>query len=117
MAFNTGNPVEPNGSTDPRDLKDNAPILDKLVNGSDLSWLGRLGKVLKTWAGMEKDFSDLLLRSGFESVFIPYAAGAIIDRATQLVQRNGELYRVINQADLPLTLTGNWAADELKLFA
>ena len=117
MAFNTGNPVEPNGSTDPRDLKDNATILDKLVNGSDLSWLGRLGKVLKTWAGMEKDFSDLLLRSGFESVFIPYAAGAIIDRATQLVQRNGELYRVINQADLPLTLTGNWAADELKLFA
>lgn len=117
MAFNTGNPVEPNGSTDPRDLKDNAAILDKLVNGSDLSWLGRLGKVLKTWAGMEKDFSDLLLRSGFESVFIPYATGAIIDRATQLVQRNGELYRVINQADLPLTLTGNWAADELKLFA
>lgn len=117
MAFSTGNPVEPNGSTDPRDLKDNAQIVDKLVNGSDLTWLGRLGKVLKTWAGMEKDFSDLLLRSGFESVFVPYAGDTIVYRATQLIQREGELYRVTNQSDLPLTLTGNWAVDSIKLTA
>jgi lysophospholipase L1-like esterase len=117
MAYNTGNPVEPNGSTDPRDLRDNAQILDKLVNSSDLTWLGRLGKALKTWAGMEKDFSDLLLRSGFESIYIPYAAGAVVDRATQLVQRDGDLYRVTNQADLPLTLSGTWAADAPKLTA
>ncbi|MBP6954446.1 MAG: hypothetical protein KBC45_08475 [Pseudomonas sp.] len=117
MAYNTGNPVEPNGSTDPRDLRDNVQILDKLVNSSDLSWTGRLGKTLKTWAGMEKDFSDLLLRSGFESAYVLYAAGAVVQRPTQLIERAGELYRVTSQADLPLTLTGVWATDQAKLTA
>ncbi|MDL2186704.1 SGNH/GDSL hydrolase family protein [Pseudomonas sp. ChxA] len=117
MAYNTGNPVEPNGSSDPRDLKDNAQIIDKLVNGSELTWAGRIGKIIKTWAGMEKDFSDLLLRSGFESVYLQYGAGVVVNRATQLVQRNGELFRVTDQAVLPLSLTGTWATDAPKLTA
>ncbi|MDY7531333.1 hypothetical protein RGV33_06535 [Pseudomonas sp. Bout1] len=117
MAYETGNPVEPNGSTDPRDLRDNAQIIDKIVNSSDLTVLGRLGKVLKTMAGMYAEFTQFLLRSGLESVYLAYGPGIVVERATQLVQRNGELYRVINQADLPLTLTGNWATDAPKLFA
>lgn len=117
MAYSTNNPVEPSGSTDPRDLSDNAQIIDKVVNGSELTWIGRLGKVIKTFSGMYDEFTSFLLRSGFESVHVMYAADAIVQRSTQLVERAGELYRVALQADLPLTLTGNWATDSPKLKA
>ena len=40
-----------------------------------------------------------------------------MQRATQLIERAGELYRVTNQADLPLTLTGVWGTDQPKLTA
>ena len=128
MAFNTGNPVEPNGSTDPRDLKDNAPIIDKLVNSSDFTWFGRLGKALKTWAGMEQDFNSaqdnrelefylLLSRTGFESLHLTYVSGIplTVDRPTQLIDYNGSMYRVKLPATFPLMLTGTWATDAPKL--
>ncbi|NNA48625.1 SGNH/GDSL hydrolase family protein [Pseudomonas lactis] len=117
MRYNTGNPVEPDGSSDPRDLYDNTKTIDKLVNGPELTWLGRLGKTLKTWAGMEKEFSDLIARSGYESIYVQYEAAAVVDRPTQLVQREGDLYRVTDQASLPLTLTGVWATDAPRLTA
>ncbi|WP_371360105.1 hypothetical protein [Pseudomonas sp. KT_2_4] len=117
MAFNTGNAVEPNGSTDPRDLDDNSAILDKLVNGSSLTWPGRLGKILKTWAGLVQQVAEWLAASGWETVFVQYAAGASVQRPTQLIERNGELYRVALQSSLPLTLTGTWATDLPKLVA
>lgn len=117
MAFNTGNPVEPNGSQDPRDLIDNTKILDKLVNSSDLTWLGRLGKKLKTWAGIMQQVTDYLIAQGYEATYLVYGAGVVVERQTQLVQRSGELYRVMNAADIPLTLTGTWAADAPKLQA
>lgn len=117
MAFNTRNPVEPNGSTDPRDLKDNAAIIDKLVNSSDLTWFGRLGKTLKTWAGMEQDFSLLLLNSGFESIHLVYVDGTPmgVERQTQLIDYNGSVYRVKLPASFPVALTGIWATDSAKL--
>jgi hypothetical protein len=40
-----------------------------------------------------------------------------VERQTQLVQRDGELYRVRNVADIPLTLTGTWGTDAPKLQA
>ena len=43
MRYNTGNPVEPNGSSDPRDLYDTAAIADLLVNGPLGEYLSRLG--------------------------------------------------------------------------
>jgi hypothetical protein len=117
MAFSTENPVEPNGSQDPRDLIDNTKILDKLVNSSDLTWLGRLGKKLKTWAGIMQQVTDYLIAQGYEATYLVYGAGVVVERQTQLVQRSGELYRVMNAADIPLTLTGTWAADAPKLQA
>lgn len=117
MANNTGNPVEPNGSDDPRDLIDNAAIGDKLINSSDLTWPGRLGKVLKTWAGLMQQVTDYLIAQGYESVYLVYGAGVIVQRQTQLVQRDGELYRILNSADIPLTLIGAWTTDALKLQA
>ena len=50
--YNTGNPVP---SIDPRDLDDNATILDSLVNGTDLQYPDRLGVLRKSFAGMEAD--------------------------------------------------------------
>ncbi|MVW87869.1 hypothetical protein EI969_18290 [Pseudomonas sp. PB101] len=63
------------------------------------------------------DFENLLQHSGYETVFLAYAGGVVVQRQTQLVQRDGELYRVADQATLPLTLTGTWSIDKLKLFA
>lgn len=117
MANNTGNPVEPNGSDDPRDLIDNAKIADKLINSSDLAWPGRLGKSLKTWAGITRQVSDYLLEQGYEPLFLEYGSGVTVVRQTQLVQRLGELYRVANANDIPLSLTGTWATDAPKLLA
>ena len=51
MAFNTGNPI---GSTDARDLSDNAENFDYLENSTtELSHADRLGTVRKTRHGME----------------------------------------------------------------
>ncbi|NWC38339.1 hypothetical protein [Pseudomonas tolaasii] len=122
MAYNTGNPVEPNGSRDPRDLRDNAQIIDKLVNSSDLTWLGRLGKILKTWAGMTAEheasqtqraieFQQFLQNSAYE-VPVAYAAGISITRATQTVLYNGEIYRPVPSA-LPFVTT-TFPADSAK---
>ncbi|WP_431494822.1 hypothetical protein [Pseudomonas brassicacearum] len=76
--------------------------------------LGEIGDALDH---MEQEFDELLLNSGFETAFVAYSEGAVVARKTQLVQRNSELYRVKDQADLPLTLTGDWAVDEVKLVA
>lgn len=122
MAFNTGKPVEPNGSTDPRDLKDNAAIIDKLVNSSDLTWLGRLRKTLKTWAGMTADFmaAQLQRTNDFQAFLqnisfetpVNYAAGISITRSTQTVLYNGQTYRPRPEA-LPFVTT-TFPADSAK---
>ena len=117
MRYNTGNPVEPNGSSDPRDLYDTAAIADLLVNGPLGEYLSRLGVPLKSWRGIMKQVTDYLIAQGYESVYLVYGAGVIVQRQTQLIQRSGELYRVMNAADIPLTLTGTWATDLPKLQA
>lgn len=54
---------------------------------------------------------------GYESTYLIYGAGVVVERQTQLVQRDGELYRVLDALDIPLTLTGDWGADAPKLQA
>lgn len=66
---------------------------------------------------MEREFDEFLSNSSYETEFVAYAANAVLERQTQLLQRNLELYRVKDQAELPLTLTGDWAVDESKLVA
>ena len=53
--YNTGNAV---GSTDAKDLHDNAIVFDKLINGSDLSVTGRLGTLLKSYAALVKQMEE-----------------------------------------------------------
>ena len=45
MAYNTGNPI---GSTSPKDLLDNAEILDKFSNGDAYEYFDRLGRKRKS---------------------------------------------------------------------
>lgn len=117
MRNNTGNPVGPDGSGDPEDLYDNSQVIDKLVNGSELTWLGRLGKVLKTWAGMTSDFTAMMASFGYEPNHLVYVDGQPlqVDRTTQLIDYNGSVYRAKMPATFPLTLTGSWASDSSKL--
>ncbi|AIG00937.1 hypothetical protein [Pseudomonas fluorescens] len=117
MRYNTGNPVEPDGSSDPRDLFDNAGNIDLFANGSNPSYLDRKGVSRKSIRGMEQDFSDFLANSGFEPVHLVYVDGQplTVSRPTQLIDRDGRTYRVKFPAAFPVTLTGTWATDLTKL--
>lgn len=55
--YNTGNPVP---SYDPRDLDDNAEILDKLITGTAAVVLNRKGSPLKPWASIQQGAADVL---------------------------------------------------------
>lgn len=117
MRYSTGNPVGPDGSSSPFDLHDNAGIIDLLLTGPLAEYLDRLGVPLKSWRGIMQQVTDYLIAQGYESVYLTYGPGVVVERQTQLVQRSGELYRVMNAADIPLTLTGTWATDAPKLQA
>lgn len=117
MRYNTGNPVGPDGSSSPFDLHDNAGVLDLLLSGPLGEYLNRLGVPLKSWVGIMQQVTDYLIDQGYESVYLAYGAGVVVQRQTQLVQRSGELYRVMDESDIPLTLTGTWATDAPKLQA
>lgn len=114
---NTGNPIGEYGSDDPLDLLDNTQNLDFAMTSDEDTWETRLGKLNKTWKGLQKQVTDYLISQGYESVYLAYGAGIVVQRQTQLVQRSGELYRVTNAADIPLTLTGTWATDATKLLS
>src|SRR5690625_2149285 len=113
--YRTGNPI---GSTDPRDLYDNAENLDTAVN--DLSrdtWSDRLGRSRKTMSGMDREFNaDQASRDNRFNTFITssgyqflgdYAAGIEITEYNQIVRdSDGEFWRLRGQVELPYTTTG-----------
>ena len=118
MPYNTGNPV---GSTDPRDLFDNAGILDKFANEADpfypdrfavqrLSLDGMRYNFQQSLTGWGAAFQQFLLNSGYEAP-IAYGAGATLERSTSTFVRDDILYRIQDPANLPYTLTGNWASE------
>lgn len=103
--FKTGNPV---GSTQAKDLYDNAENLDVLTNDrTKRSHEDRLGVPRKTWHGMEQDFQDFLIHSGYQQIG-DYAAGLEITARNQVFWKDGELYRVGASIELPYTTTGVW---------
>lgn len=117
--YATKNPL---GSTDPRDLFDNAQNLDNLVNGALPEYDDRFGNSRLSWGGMEQNFQAqadgfqaafqaFLANSGYEEVG-NYAAGVTLTRRSQAFIRNGFAYRAIASLQLPYTLTGNWEAEK-----
>ncbi|MFV5212686.1 right-handed parallel beta-helix repeat-containing protein [Azonexus caeni] len=55
MAYNTGNAI---GSTDARDLYDNAQNLDKAMNSTDPTWIDRFGVARPTFKGAESELNQ-----------------------------------------------------------
>ena len=110
----TGNPI---GSTDARDLVDNAETLDRFVLSEEPECIDRLGVERKSWAGMEQEFLQFLADSGFEMPPLAYVDGTALQilRPTQVIQRDNQLYRAMLPATFPVALSGTWADDELKL--
>ncbi|WP_186357427.1 SGNH/GDSL hydrolase family protein [Pseudomonas aeruginosa] len=110
--YATGNPL---GSKDPRDLYDNAENFDTAMNDrANVSWNDRFGVSRKTWFGVEQQVNDFLANSGFELPPLQYVDGSplTVDRPTQLIERDGNLYSIRLPANFPVTLSGNWTADE-----
>ncbi|WP_442486789.1 tail fiber domain-containing protein [Halomonas litopenaei] len=119
--FNTGNPV---GSVDPRDLYDNAENLDNLVNHpTKTEFQDRLGVPRKTWHGMEQDFQQLLVNSGYTGTgaggaYEDYDADGplAINALNEIFTKGGEFYRLKPDQDLPYATT-TWATDEVNMVA
>lgn len=120
--YNTGNPV---GSTDPRDLKDNASNLDDLLNGPNAFYPSRLGVQKQSWAdmqnafalaqaGREVEFQQFLVDSGFVSLG-NYTAGINFTAYNQYMARDGFFYRPA-PSSVPFTTTGTWVGGDEDLF-
>lgn len=73
MRNNTGNPVEPDGSSDPRDLQDNAKNLDLAVNSDSNTFLDRLGVPRLTFAGMSSAAGDATIAIGAAQQALAYS--------------------------------------------
>lgn len=121
--YNTGNPVP---SADARDRFDNSQTLDEAVNGTLTFYQNRVGNNVLSLKGMadlfqtdqsqrENDFNFFIQNSGYETP-VPYAGGINIQRFTQLLEYNGELYRAKTEA-VPFITTGSWITDSQNLIS
>ncbi|NBA95498.1 hypothetical protein [Pseudomonas sp. R5(2019)] len=118
MSYNTGNPI---GSTNPKDLFDNAKCFDSFANGPGPTYKDRLGVDRKSIPGMIAEFDqsqvartqqfDHLLESTGYSLVGEYAPGLLIERFNQYVMKDGQPYRLSSLATVPYTTTGNWATE------
>ncbi|WP_286985228.1 hypothetical protein [Halomonas sp.] len=122
--YATGNPVLPNGSDDPRDLLDNAQNLDVLaVSREKTEHPDRLGVPRKTWYGMEQEFQQFLVNSGYTGTgpggaYEDYDADGplTIDALNEIFTKDGEFYRLKPGQAMPYTTT-TWATDEVNVVA
>mgnify|MGYP001128650058 CR=1 FL=1 len=119
MAHNTGNEL---GSSDPRDLLDNAANLDTAVNSrTSKTWNDRRGVKRKSWYGIEEDARKAILNTGFKPVSGSFEKGGLIEEIWQtlLYEANGmfyqwtkELPKRVNQGSTPFktdgTLVDGW---------
>lgn len=120
--YSTGNAL---GSTDPRDLLDNASNLDDGMNSALPTFTDRLGVSRDTWAGMQNTFN--LAQSGREAAFQQfladsgfvslgnYAAGLNFTAYNQYMARDGFFYRPA-PSSIPFTTTGTWVGGDENLF-
>lgn len=123
MSYNTGNAL---GSTDVRDLLDNAHNLDDVLN--DLvndTWVDRFGVTRKTLKGYDAEFETdqaaralafqtLIDGTGWSSLGA-YGAGVVITSHTQTVDYLGQPYSlkpsIPASLDAPYVTTGVWATE------
>lgn len=109
--YNTGNPI---GSTDARDLYDNAQNLDNFASGTAASYSDRLGVSRRTLAGIDAAADNVLNSIGY-AVPVAYTAGISLTLTSQTVDYNGVVYAPKSSA-LPFT-TSSWGTDAAKFRA
>lgn len=105
----------PLGSTEVTVLYNNASNLDDAVNGPAVVWNDRFGALRKSWAGIELDFSNFLLASGYEFIGDYDAVGELtFTRPNQIMSKGGEYWRPGPALSLPYTTVNNWTVDQPK---
>lgn len=109
--YNTGNPI---GSTDARDLYDNAQNLDNFANGAAASYSDRLGVSRRSLAGIDAAADNVLNSIGY-AVPVAYASGISMTLTSQTVDYNGVIYAP-KSSSLPFT-TSSWGTDSAKFRA
>ena len=103
----------PIGTTSPKALFNNASNLDDLLLGPSPSYPDRHGRRRQSWSGIETMVADFIQLMGFEAVHLTYVDGSplVVQRATQLIDRAGSVYKIKSPATFPFTLTGTFATD------
>jgi len=109
MPYNTGNPL---GSTDPRDLYDNAQIFDQLTNGASPSYVDRLGSPRLSLSGVQTTAEGVLNALGY-SVPAAYTSGISLTTVSQTVDYNGVIYAP-KFSSLPFTTTGTFETAKFR---
>jgi hypothetical protein len=101
--YQTGNPI---GSADPRDLYDNAQVIDDYANSEQPTTTDRLGVERATIAGIDAAARNAIANAGYEFVG-DYAPGIELTAYNQVVRdTSGEFWRVSGSTALPYTTTG-----------
>lgn len=80
--YGTGNPVLPDGSIDVRDGIDNLQSMDVFMNAPEDTYNQRDGEIVRTVAGMNKEFDAQILNMGFTRIGT-FASGATITNPRQ----------------------------------
>ena len=129
IIYATGNAL---GSTDVRDLLDNAQNFDNAVNDVENdTWVDRFGVTRKTLKGYDSAFEeDQAIRAAAFQAFLegtgwssigPYGAGVVITSHTQYVTYEGQPYSlkpsIPASLEAPYITTGVWVTegDNFKL--
>ncbi|MGP5807558.1 right-handed parallel beta-helix repeat-containing protein [Pseudomonas aeruginosa] len=117
MAYDTG--AFPLGSKDPRVLYNNAENMDVAMNSVEQErWMDRGPQrpPLPRWTywGMEQNYNRFISNSAWELPPLVYVDGSqlTVERSSQVIERDGNLYSVKLPASFPVELSGSWSADE-----
>ncbi|HEJ4113237.1 TPA: right-handed parallel beta-helix repeat-containing protein [Pseudomonas aeruginosa] len=117
MAYDTG--AFPLGSKDPRVLYNNAENMDVAMNSVEQErWMDRGPQrpPLPRWTywGMEQNYNRFISNSAWELPPLVYVDGSqlTVERSSQVIERDGNLYSVKLPASFPVELSGTWSADE-----
>ncbi|WP_241337402.1 right-handed parallel beta-helix repeat-containing protein [Pseudomonas aeruginosa] len=117
MAYDTS--AFPLGSKDPRVLYNNAENMDVAMNSVEQErWMDRGPQRAPlprwTWWGMEQNYNRFISNSAWELPPLVYVDGSplTVERSSQVIERDGNLYSVKLPATFPVELSGTWSADE-----
>ncbi|HFH3077130.1 right-handed parallel beta-helix repeat-containing protein [Pseudomonas aeruginosa] len=120
MAYDTS--AFPLGSKDPRVLYNNAENMDVATNSVEQErWMDRGPQRAPlprwTWWGMEQNYNRFISNSAWELPPLVYVDGSplTVERSSQVIERDGNLYSVKLPATFPVELSGTWSVDEPQL--